>query len=113
MLPPVLPLGTTVLANVYTCEAIQQGKPNCAKPATDFIVCAFSACETCSTTPDQDACINTASTPGGVCADNITIPVGCDTVLNAPSFAPVCTNNAANPTFLDLYTGASNVICGP
>ena len=63
-------LDGSILSNVYVCQSIVDGQPQCAKPLQDFNACLFSACGACMDDTEFSTCLNTAASPGGVCADN-------------------------------------------
>ncbi|MEM6790621.1 MAG: hypothetical protein AAF715_24090 [Myxococcota bacterium] len=95
------------IINFTTCEAIVQGLPQCAGPATDLSLCAFSVCDTCSS-EDFGACAAEAQEAGGPCAD-IVVDAECDPVLNPVTPSPACdgADTAAQ------LKAVATVTCGP
>lgn len=109
-LPASLMAGGTPLPNVWACHALLAGLPSCAERLGDWQACAFSTCEAC---PDivLSTCFEKATSPGGVCFDNLILPVECEALLSEPS-PPACANGAAEPTLEDYVLGVAGVICG-
>jgi len=102
-----------VYVNVYACESIATGQPQCAEATADLSHCVNTVCETCpegtggQASPEETACRMEAET--GICSQ-ITIPAGCESVLQTAiaDLSPEC----GGQNFGELYTSVTSYICG-
>ncbi|HRH00633.1 MAG TPA: hypothetical protein PLR99_30525, partial [Polyangiaceae bacterium] len=96
----------TVTPNIGACAALVIGRPDCALPISQQVVCTNSACATCPDTASDDACQGTASL--GICAG---LGDGaCNAAVDATvgTWGPRCRGAAFNDTYLKVAA----VMCG-
>ncbi len=96
-----------VVPNIGACAALVIGRPACAVPLAQEVVCTNSACATCADQAAEDACVAAAS--AGICST--VINAGCDAAIDAAiaTWQPLCRGVA----FADTYAKVAGRLCGP
>lgn len=102
--PVLLPTQTFLFFNITSCEALAQGKPECAVEATNYLHCIYNSCSFCDDF-EFDQCVSFASNE----QCNLFYPVtdGCSSVLE--QLSPECSGNDALPLIENMAT----FMCGP
>ena len=115
MLPAILPLLSTTYPNLWTCEAHLHDLPQCAKPTTDYAVCALSSCQGCQSDLAFGGCLDIATSQGGICKDNIVIPPECGPLLYPDEFTDMlCWHEGAlDIQSVENFALVAEVLCGP
>jgi hypothetical protein len=68
--------------SLYACISVAKGKPECAKPFTEYFFCTGTACGSCTPNSAEDTACSTEADQG-ICGQNITISDDCATMLQA------------------------------
>ena len=109
-IPALLPVSDkSVTLNVQACAALAIGKPECAVPLAQELVCVESACSTCTVAADATKCNQEAA--ADICKDVVAAAKACNTAITAAraQWTPICTEGT---TFETTYPKLVNYLCG-
>jgi hypothetical protein len=106
---PVLALSWNwVWLNTPACEAVVQGKSECAQSAADLDLCRWSSCLECYDAAEVGAC--KAYAEQQICGTLPPVSADCQSTLPAPGMeSPEC----AGEDFKSSFMKVASVICGP
>lgn len=95
--PALIISGNVALANFTTCEAIVQGKPDCANPTSTLLACALSTCGDCAS-EEREACLGHAASPPQICGEAFPVTASCESIFDTTS--PECLTRVEIMRFL-------------
>ena len=116
--PATIPIDSSgdVVANSSGCiAALSSGDATCKLTFNQLAECEQSACSTCSTDPDNTACLDYADADTGGCAGSFAVDSTCTTAVNTSE------SNTTNQTacgigaadFATAYNAVATTMCGP
>ncbi len=106
--PALISAGGYVIPNVDACASLVIGKPECALPGANYILCQYSACETCADDTTRAACIKEAQ--AGACAQ-VAPSKECSDAFTAAK-TQIDATCRGGTGFATVYPKVTNYLCG-